>query len=251
MQKIILLFHLAFLLIASKNESLLQNKILFVVSNQQTYGKSTLKTSNHFGEIVYAYDVFVKAGYKVDFVSPKGGSITFGYLNKTNPIQKKYLNNTKLLNKLKKTLSPEKVKISNYKALYYVGGGAAMFGVPENKPIQKIAIKIYDENNGIISAVCHGTAGIVNLKTKGGNYLYNQKHVSGYPDIFENLTSEKYKTFPFSIEKLIRQRGGNFTYSNKRRDNYFVTDGRLVTGQDPSASASVAQEVIKLLQKNK
>ncbi len=251
MQKIILLFHLAFLLIAPKSEIFSQNKILFVVSNQQTYGKSSLKTSNHFGEIVYAYDVFVKAGYKVDFVSPKGGSITFGYLNNANPIQKKYLNDTKFLNKLKNTLSPEKVKASNYKALYYVGGGAAMFGVPENKSIQKIAIKVYEENNGVISAVCHGTAGIVNLKTKDGEYLYKGKEISGYPDIFENISSEKYKTFPFSIEKKINKQGGNFTYSNKRRDNYSVIDGRLVTGQDPSASASVAQKVIKLLQKEK
>ena len=58
-------------------------KVLFVVSNQKTYGNTNLKTSNHFGEIVYAYDVLINAGYQVDFVSPNGGKVLFGYLNKS------------------------------------------------------------------------------------------------------------------------------------------------------------------------
>lgn len=245
MQKFILLFFTISLVMS--HEIISQEKILFVVSNQQTYGNTNIKTSNHFGEIVYAYDVFVKANYNVDFVSPKGGKVFWGYINKSNPIQTNYLKDSKLLKKLNNTLAPENIKPSNYRAIYYVGGGAAMFGVPENKSIQKIAMKIYEENNGVISAICHGTAGIVNLKTIEGNYLYSQKQVSGYPDIFENTKAEYYQQFPFSIEKLIKQRGGHFVYSRKRKDNYFVSDGRLITGQDPSASASVAQKVIDLL----
>ena len=222
-------------------------KVLFVVSNQKTYGNTTLKTSNHFGEIVYAYDVLINAGYQVDFVSPKGGEIVFGYLNQSNKTQKKYLNDKKLLNKLKYTFSPNKIDFSNYKAIYYVGGGAAMFGVPENKKIQNLAINIYEKNKGIISAICHGTAGIAHIKNSKGEYVYKGKKVSGYPDSFERTYAEYYKTFPFSIEKIISKRGGDFTYSNKRRANYYKVDGRLITGQDPSASASVAQKIVEIL----
>ena len=46
-------------------------KILFIVSNQHTYGDTSMNAANHFGEIVFAYNVFVKRGYQVDFVSPK------------------------------------------------------------------------------------------------------------------------------------------------------------------------------------
>ncbi|TYP99533.1 hypothetical protein C7447_101133 [Tenacibaculum adriaticum] len=63
------------------------------------------------------------------------------------------------------------------------------------------------------------------------------------------MDSEKYKTFPFSIEKTINKRGGYFSYSKQRNANYFEADGRLVTGQDPSSSISVAKKVIKLLEK--
>ena len=52
-----------------------QNRILFVTSNQDFYGNTSITAANHFEEIVVPYDVFTKAGYTVDFISPKGGAI--------------------------------------------------------------------------------------------------------------------------------------------------------------------------------
>ena len=223
-----------------------KDKILFIVSNQHTYGNTDINTSNHFAEIVLAYDVLIKENYEVDFVSPDGGAIPIGYLNTSDTIQKQYLYDADFMNKLKNTFSPSNIKSENYKAVYYGGGGAAMFGVPEDESIQNIATTIY-KNQGIVSAICHGTAGIVNLKDQNGNYLYNGKDVNGFPDLFENKDAAYYKTFPFSIEETIKERGGNFSYSKEGWDNYFRVDGRLITGQDPTASASVAKEIIKAL----
>lgn len=227
-----------------------EGKILFIVSNQKTYGNSSIKTSNHFGEIVYAYDVLFENGFEVDFVSPKGGYVPIGYINKSNPIQKKYINDTSLQNKLKNTLTPSEVEISKYKAVYYVGGGAAMFGVPVNKEIQHIAISIYEKNKGIVSAICHGSAGLVNLKTSNGEYLYKGKNVNGYPDKFERKSADYYQEFPFSIEKELLKNGGKFSYSQKNRAGYYQVDGRLITGQDPSAAKIVAQKIIETLKNN-
>ncbi len=225
-----------------------QDRILFVVSNQTTYGNSTIKTANHFAEIVLAYDVFVKSGYEIDFVSPNGGIIPIGYINKSDSVQARYLDDSDFMDRFKNTLTPQQVNASNYKAVYYSGGGAAMYGVPENSRIQKISSTIY-ENNGVVSAICHGTAGIVNLKTTRGNYLYQGKQISGYPDMFERKNKAYYKEFPFSIEAKIRANKGKFEYSKKGWDSFYVTDGRLVTGQDPSASTAVAKAVVVLLKK--
>ena len=225
-----------------------KDKILFIVSNQHTYGNTNINTANHFGEIVFAYDVFEKNNYQVDFVSPKGGAIPIGYLNTSDSIHKKYIYNSSFMNKLKNTKLPKEITSKNYKAIYYVGGGAAMFGVPENEAIQKIALDIY-QNKGILSAVCHGIAGIVNIKNANDAYIFNGKKVNGFPDKFENRNREYYKTFPFSIEEIIKERGGKFSYSDKGWDNYFKVDGRLITGQDPTASSSIAKEIIKQLNK--
>ncbi|MFL1895192.1 type 1 glutamine amidotransferase domain-containing protein [Aquimarina sp. 2-A2] len=223
------------------------SRVLFVTSNQHTYGNTKQNTANHFGEIVIAYDVLRKAGYDIDFVSPEGGAIPVGYLKTSDSIQKKYLYDTNFMSLLKHTLKPEDITASEYKAIYYSGGGAAMFGVPENKLLQDIAAQIY-ENNGVVSAICHGTAGIVHIKDKKGQYIYYGKHVNGFPDKFENPKAPYYQEFPFSIENKIRENGGVYTSSEKGWDNFFVVDGRLITGQDPSATASVANEIIKKIE---
>ena len=193
-----------------------------------------------------AYDVFVKNGYSVDFISPKGGAIPIGYIATSDSIQKKYLYNNEFMNILKNTKKPSEIDPKNYKAIYYSGGGAAMFGIAENSEIKKIAEQIYNQN-GIISTVCHGTAGIVNLKDNQGNSLFQNKKISGYPDLFENKEAEYYKTFPFSIEDKINENKGSFLHSQKQRDNFYIIDGKFITGQDPSATTSVAQKVVETL----
>ena len=246
MRNLILIICLGFVIGCKNPNDTSKDYILFIVSNQHTYGNSTQNTSNHFAEIVLAYDVLTKAGYNIDFVSPEGGAIPIGYIATSDSIQKKYIYDFEFMDKLKNTSKPNDIDPKNYKAVYYGGGGAAMFGVPEDKTIQNLSTSIY-ENNGIISAICHGTAGIVNLKTKNGKYLYEGKQVNGFPDLFENKNANYYKTFPFSIEETINERGGNFTYSKEGWDNYYKVDGRLITGQDPTAAASVAEQIIKQL----
>lgn len=225
-----------------------QNRILFVTSNQHTYGNTKISAANHFEEIVIAYDVFRKNGYAVDFVSPDGGAIPVGYVDTSNPTQKEHLYDASFMALLKNTLKPEQINASEYQAVYYSGGGAAMFGVAENKRIQNIAGTIY-ENGGVVSAICHGTAGIVNLKNPDGAFIFANKKVTGFPDIFEDTKAEYYKAFPFSIDKEVSKNGGNFVYSKKWGDNFFIVDGNIITGQDPTATASVAQEVIRNLQR--
>lgn len=234
------------LLICCTQDSGNKGKILFVTSNQHYYGNTTINASNHFAEIVLAYDVFVKKGYTVDILSPKGGAIPIGYISTSDSIQKQYLYDNTFMNQLKTTKRPEDIDALNYKAIYYSGGGAAMFGVAENRIIQEIAESIYAQG-GIISAVCHGTAGIVNLKNKQGRPLYQNKAISGYPDLFENKEAEYFKSFPFSIEEIIRENNGQFKYSNKSRDEFYVVDGNFITGQDPSSTKLVAQKVLESL----
>jgi putative intracellular protease/amidase len=173
-----------------------QNKILFVTSNQEFYGNTKISASNHFEEIVVPYDIFIKAGYSVDFVSPKGGAIPVGYINTSDSIQ-----------------------------------------------------KIYNKN-GVVSTICHGTAGIAYLKDENGKSLYAGKKITGFPDKLEKKEMEYYKAFPFAMDKAIKNNDGNFVYSEKGKDGFYVVDGRFVTGQDPSSASKVANEIIAILKTN-
>ncbi|WP_051983441.1 type 1 glutamine amidotransferase domain-containing protein [Cellulophaga lytica] len=231
---------------ASENSNQQGDKILFIVSNASFYGDSDIATGNSFSEITNAYTTFKNAGYTVDFVSPNGGSIPLTYIDTSDPLQKNLVYNKDFMYALKHTKKPIEIIAKNYKAVHYIGGGSAMYGVPENKDIQKIAMEIYEEHNGIISSVCHGTAGIVNLKTKDGRYVYEGKIVNGYPDSFEKKDAEYFKHWPFLIQKTIEERGGIFQFS-KRNTSQVEVQGNLITGQNYLSSKDVALQIIERL----
>lgn len=226
-----------------------QKKILFVTSNQAFYGNSKIPAANHFEEIVIPYHLFTKAGLTVDFISPKGGAIPIGYINSSDSIQKKHLYDVFFMDKLKHTLKPSDIRTDDYSAIFYTGGGAAMFGVAEDQTIQNITRKIYNKN-GVVAAICHGTAGLAYLKDATGKSLYNGKKITGFPDKFENKKGEYYKTFPFAIDQAVKNNGGNFVYSDEGWDSFTIVDGRFVTGQDPSSVSKIAHEVITLIEAN-
>jgi len=234
---------------SSKASNKSGKKILFIVSNAHYYGNSTIATGNSFAEIVNAYDTFINAGYTVDFLSPKGGDIPLAYINTSDSLQKQYLYNQDFMYAIEHTVSPKEIDFRIYKAVHYIGGGSAMYDVPENSAIQHLVMQIYEENNGIISSVCHGTAGIVNLKTKNGKFLVEGKKISGYPDSFEKQDGEYFKHFPFLIQKTIEERGGNFKFS-KKNESFVEQDGRIVTGQNFQSSNGVALKIIELIEKN-
>ena len=222
------------------------NPILFVLSNARFYGDTDLPTGNSFSEIVEAYHIYQEAGYNVDFVSPEGGSVPLAYINTSDDKQLAYLYDPDLMYALKNTKSPDQVQAKDYQVIYYVGGGSAMFGVPENQQIQNLAVDIYEQQNGIVSAVCHGTAGIVNLKTSDGNYLYAGQTVNGYPEAYEATDRPYFKEFPFLIQKTIEERGGIFKLA-ARGTPHLESNDRLVTGQNHLSAAMVAKEVVAKL----
>jgi putative intracellular protease/amidase len=234
---------------SSKTSNKSGKKILFIVSNAHYYGNSTIPTGNSFAEIVNAYNTFINAGYTVDFLSPKGDDIPLAYINTSDALQKQYIYNQDFMYAIKHTMTPNEIDYKTYKAVHYIGGGSAMYDVPENSDIQHLVMQIYEDNNGIISSVCHGTAGIVNLKTKNGKFLVDGKKVSGYPDSFEKQDGEYFKQFPFLIQKTIEERGGNFKFS-KRNESYVEQDGRIVTGQNFQSSNGVALKIIEMIEKN-
>jgi len=221
-------------------------RILFIVSNAHYHGTSSLPVGASFSEIVNAYHEFKMAGFTVDFVSPEGGAIPLSYINTSDELQKKYLYNTDFMYALANTKTPDELTASKYKAIHYIGGSSAMYGVADNQDIQNLVMDIYENHNGIISSVCHGTAGIAFLKLSSGEYLVSGKRISGYPDAYENPQKEYFKQFPFQITQTIEKHGGDFNYS-PRGSSHIEADGRVITGQNYLSSALVAKKIIKML----
>lgn len=222
-----------------------QDRILFILASAKVHGTSTLPASVSFGEVVHAWDVFHAAGYAVDFVSPDGGAVPILDDYVSDDVAHR-LDDARIMRGLRGTVTPAQIDPTQYRAVYYVGGSNAMYGVAENVALQRIAMRVYEGNGGVISAVCHGTAGIVNLQLAGGQYLVSGKRISGYPEEHERQDAPYFNQFPFLIRQTVVPRGGAFR-TVESDDPHVEVDGRLVTGQNYASATPVAQAVVEAL----
>ena len=222
-------------------------KVLLVVSNVHQYPGTTINAGNNFPELAYTYDAFRKAGYAVDFVSPDGGAIPLEMIVTSDALLKKHLYDSDFMWSLAHTRPVAEVRADEYAGMAFVGGGAAIVGIPDNKPLQDIALRIYEQQGGVIAAICHGTEGIKNLKLSDGTFLIQGKVLTSFPDAFLNRESPIYKAYPFSAEASIKRHGGIFRHGENGKSHVEV-DGRLVTGMSWESSVGVAESMIRLLE---
>jgi putative intracellular protease/amidase len=225
-------------------------KILFVVSNAQQYPGTSVSTGNNFPELAYAYQTFIKAGYAVDFVSQQGGSVPLEMINTSDFVQRQHLYDHDFMWALSHTKQAAEINATDYAAINYIGGGAAIIEIADDPAIQEIAMQIYEQQGGVIAAICQGTQGISNLKQRDGSFLLSDKVLTSFPDRYLNQQSPIYKAYPFSLESTIKQRKGKFT-SGANGMSHIEVDGRLVTGMNWESSVAVAEAVIRLLGEKK
>lgn len=226
---------------SSTQNSKKMKKILFVVTSHDKKGSTGQPTGYYLSEVSHPWDVLVNAGYEIDFVSPLGGKAPVDGFNLEDPINKKFWEDPVYRKKIGNTLKPSEVNPKDYVAIHYAGGHGAMWDLPENKEIAAIATKIY-ENNGVVSAVCHGPAGLVNIKLSNGKYLIDGKKVNGFTDE-EEIAVGLEKVVPFMLEDKMKERGGVFEKSGLWQE-HVVTDHRLITGQNPQSAHAVGEALL-------
>jgi putative intracellular protease/amidase len=161
------------------------------------------------------------------------------------PIDWQWYHDKAFMNRLGATLKPGEVDPDDYAAIYFVGGHGVLWDFPDNAELQALSRKIY-ENGGIVSSVCHGAVGLLNIKLSDGTPLIEGKQVTGFSDEEERL-AELDKYVPFLTEDELRKRGGVYRKADQPWAAYAIADGRLITGQNPASGGAVADLVIEQL----
>ncbi|WP_300490748.1 type 1 glutamine amidotransferase domain-containing protein [Flavobacterium sp.] len=230
----------------TKKTGTMKKKILFVVTSHDQKGNTGQPTGYFLSEVSHPWEVLHNAGYEIDFVSPKGGKAPVDGFDLKDPINKKFWDDKVYHAKVENTMKPSEVNPKDYIAIHYAGGHGAMWDLPENKEIAAIATKIY-ENNGIVSAVCHGPAGLLNIKLSNGNYLIDGKKVNGFTNE-EEIAVGLEKVVPFMLEDQLKARGAKYEKTGNWQ-SHVVADQRLVTGQNPASAEAIGKTVLAELKK--
>lgn len=90
-------------------------------------------------------------------------------------------------------------------AIYFAGGHGVIWDFPENKALQSISRKIY-EQGGLVPSVCHGAVGLLNITLSDGSSLVKDKQVTGFSNEEEKL-AELDQFVPFLTESELVARG--------------------------------------------
>ncbi len=234
--------------IAQSNTSKKMKKVLFVVTSHDKKGSTEQPTGYYLSEVSHAWEVLNSAGYEMDFVSPQGGKAPVDGLNLNDTTNKAFWENSTYRQKVENTLKPSEVKVDEYVAIYYAGGHGTMWDFADNTELATIARQIY-ENNGVIGAVCHGPAGLVNIKLSNGKYLVKGKKINAFSNE-EEIAVKLENVVPFMLETKLMERGAKFEKSGLWQA-HITTDQRVVTGQNPASAKGVGEAMLAEIQKLK
>ncbi|GAA5213459.1 type 1 glutamine amidotransferase domain-containing protein [Corallincola platygyrae] len=222
------------------------DKVLMVVTSHSEMGDTGEKTGFWLAELTHPYYALADAGFKVDIVSIKGGKAPVDprSLDEKDAENARFLADPKLKSAIENTPTLASVNPADYSAVVYAGGHGTMWDFPNNPDVNRVSASIY-EKGGVVAAVCHGPAALLDIKLSDGSYLIAGKQVTG----FSNLEEEQIKlteVMPFLLQDQMIERGASFSKAAPWQSKV-VVDQRVVTGQNPQSAKLLGEKVAELL----
>ncbi len=223
--------------------------ILIAVTNTPQWGQHDIPTGLWFGELTHFVGAIEKAGHTWEVCSPKGGDIpldprSLGWLF-MNASDHALRADADFMERLKGTMASADVDSSGFDGIFYAGGHGTMWDFPDDPSLQRLAAEIY-ERGGVVAAVCHGVAGLLNIERADGTKLIDGVTVTGYSDMEEYVAGDK-KFVPYSLQGALSERGATFKRSFLPFSPHVVVEGRVITGQNPRSAALVGQALARLV----
>jgi len=231
-------------------------KLLIVLTSHSQLGETQLgntegKTGFWIEEFAAPYYLFEHAGYTITLASPKGGQPPIDPQSDTEDTQTtsvvRYKHDVELLKKMAHTVPLSDLSAIDFDAVFYPGGHGPLWDLVTDA--HSIALlENFWRTKKPIAAVCHAPAALLHIKDENGVLVLKGKNVTGFSNT-EEAAVKLTKVVPFLLEDELKMKGA--TYS-KAADwaSHVVTDGLLITGQNPGSSEGVAKELIKVLKEN-
>ncbi|QSQ17093.1 type 1 glutamine amidotransferase domain-containing protein [Myxococcus landrumensis] len=230
-------------------EALTAVKVLLIVTSHSQFGDTGEKTGFWLEELAAPYEQFAQAGAQVDIASPRGGlpPVDPRSEKEASAATRTFLADAQAKRKLANTLVLAQVK-DTYDAYFVVGGHGVMWDLAKHAPTHQLLTSGY-ARGAVVAAVCHGPAALVGVKGPDGKPLVNGKRVAAFSNA-EEQAAKFDAIVPFALETRLREQGARYE-SGPLWGSFTVSDGHLVTGQNPASSADTAREVLRVLREKK
>jgi putative intracellular protease/amidase len=221
-------------------------KILMVLTSHDRLGDTGQKTGFWLEEFAAPYYVFSDAGADVTLASPKGGQPPLDPKSYRPDAQTeavvRFSHDSSAKVALANTVKLSIVSADDYDAVFYPGGHGPMWDLAEDPDSIALIEATYAAGKPV-AAVCHGPGAFRHARTADGSPLVQGKSVTGFANTEEEevgLTG----VVPFLVEDMLRENGGKYSKAENWQP-YVVTDGHLITGQNPASSEAAARALLR------
>jgi putative intracellular protease/amidase len=144
---------------------------------------------------------------------------------------------------LANTVKLEGMQSENFDAVFYPGGHGPMWDLVDNTDSIALIESFYNSGKPV-AAVCHAPA-VLHRVVYQGAPIVKGKRVTGFANSEEEEVQLTH-VVPFLVEDRLKQLGGLFENASNWQ-SFVITDGRLITGQNPASSTAGAQALLTLL----
>lgn len=225
-------------------------KILMVLTSHDQLGDTGRKTGFWLEELASPYYTFKDAGAEVVLASPKGGQPPLDPKsnepsNQTD-LTKRFEADAAAKAQLATTLRLDSVNQGDFDTVFYPGGHGPMWDLAEDRNSVKL-IESFLAANKPVALVCHAPGALRHVKKLDGTPLVEGKEVAGFTNS-EEATMGLTDVVPFLVEDELKAKGGLYSKGPDLKP-YIVSDGLLITGQNPASSGPAAKALIEQLSK--
>jgi putative intracellular protease/amidase len=222
-----------------------KNRIVIVLTSHDELGNTGKKTGYHLEELAVPYLEFKRSGADIVIASPKGGQppVDPKSAQQDSAEIQQFLDDPEAQRRMRSTVKVADVE-GSIDVLFFPGGHGPMWDLATSSQVTDLIEQVWMDG-GVVGALCHGPAALLNANGEDGKPLLQGKRVNGFTDA-EEKEAGLYDVVPFHLEEKLRALGGKFEHSGKQQAHVAV-DGRLITGQNPASAKGVAQAVLAAL----
>jgi len=243
-----------------KAQAMQPHKVLIVVTSHGILGNTNIPTGLWLPEMTHPYYALKNAGLDIMVASPKGGNTPIdpysipsnpSGTNRDDPLTQKFLSTQSDVEKINNTMPLSDIDPKGFSVVVFPGGNGATYDFPSDRNVNRIAVAIY-EQGGIVAAVCHGPAALLNATLSNGTHLIKGAKVTGFSNEEEAITEiliGKKNVLPFFLENELPKRGATYekTYVHEPLVVVSGEGGRLITGQNPESATNVGEKIVEVL----
>ena len=223
-------------------------KILMVLTTHDKLGKTGEKTGFWLEEFAAPYYVFKDAGAEITLASPLGGQPPLDPKSDAPDFQTesthRFKSDSAAQAVLASTLKLADVSAVDFDAVFYPGGHGPLWDLAEDAASIAL-IEAMLEAKKPVAAVCHAPGVLRHPKGSDGTSVVQGKTVTGFTNTEEEAVGLT-EIVPFLVEDMLKQNGGKYSKAEDWQP-HVVTDGLLITGQNPASSEPAAKALLAKL----